>query len=169
MRTYYVLLKQTVDKIPSNTQYFHHSLRFYRKIFFEQKYITQSESETVLRNTLYLWVALLKWKSLSDKADIAVNDGFEDSIRNFVSVWEEWKRFYITHKYKDTTKSYPILFEHLKYTSEMVIESLGFENEQALGWSTDMLIHWRNRTLDVQTHREEYLWGNHPNHKTLIK
>jgi len=158
MRTYYVLLKQTVDKIPSNTQYFHHSLRFYRKIFFEQKYITQSETETVLRNTLYLWVALLKWKSLSDKADIAVNDGFEDSIRNFVSVWEEWKRFYITHKYKDTTKSYPILFEHLKYTSEMVIESLGFENDQALGWSTDMLIHWRNRTLDVQTHREEYLW-----------
>lgn len=158
MRTYYVLLKQTVDKIPSNTQYFYHSLRFYRKIFFEQKHITQSEAETVLRNTLYLWVALLKWKNLSDKADIAVSDGFEDSIRNFVSVWEEWKRFYITHKYKDTTKSYPILFEHLKYTAEMVIESLSFENDQALGWSTDMLIHWRNRTLDVQTQNEEYLW-----------
>ena len=80
MRTYYVLLKQAVDKIPSNTQYFHHSLRFYRRIFFEQKHITQSETETILRNTLYLWVVLLKWKNLSDKADIAVNDGFDDAI-----------------------------------------------------------------------------------------
>lgn len=158
MRNYYILLKQTVDKIPSNTQYFYHSLRFYRKIFFEQKDITQSETETVLRNTLYLWVALLKWKKLSDKADVAVSDGFEDSINNFVSIWEEWKNFYIKHKYKDTTKTYLILFEHLKNTSEMVVESLRFENDQALGWSTDMLIHWKNRTLDVQTYNEEYLW-----------
>ena len=50
------------------------------------------------------------------------------------------KDFIYSHKYKDTTKSYPILFEHLKYTAEMVIESLSFENDQALGWSTDMLI-----------------------------
>ncbi|WP_430737952.1 hypothetical protein [Psychrobacter sp. VH5] len=158
MRNYYILLKQTVDKIPSNTQYFYHSLRFYRKIFFEQKDITQSETETVLRNTLYLWVALLKWKKLSDKADVAVSDGFEDSINNFVSIWEEWKNFYIKHKYKDTTKTYLILFEHLKNTSEMVVESVRFENDQALGWSTDMLIHWKNRTLDVQTYNEEHLW-----------
>lgn len=158
MRNYYILLKQTVDKIPSNTQYFYHSLRFYRKIFFEQKYITQSEAETVLRNTLYLWVALLKWKNLSDKADLAVSDGFEDSIRNFVSVWEEWKKLYITYKYKDITKSYLILFEHLKNTSEMVVESLRYENDQALGWSTDMLIHWKDRTLDVQTYNKEHLW-----------
>ena len=40
----------------------------------------------------------------------------------------------------------------------MVIESLRVENDQALGWSTDMLIHWKNRTLDVQTYNEEYLW-----------
>ena len=158
MRTYYVLLKQVVDKIPSNTQYFHHSLRFYRRIFFEQKHITQSETETILRNTLYLWVVLLKWKNLSDKADIAVNDGFDDAIHNFVSVWEEWKNFYIKHKYKHIDKSYPILFEHLKYTAEMVVESLSFDNDYALGWSTDMLIHWRDRTLDIQTYDEEYLW-----------
>lgn len=158
MRAYYILLKQTVDKIPSNTQYFYHSLRFYRKIFFEQKYITQSEAETVLRNTLYFWVALLKWKNLSDKADVAVNDGFEDSINNFVSVWEEWKNTYIRLKYKDVDKSYTILFEHLKYTAEMVIESLGFNNDYALSWSTDMLINWRYRTLDIQTSNEEYLW-----------
>lgn len=158
MRAYYILLKQTVDKIPSNTQYFYHSLHFYRKIFFEQKYITQSEAETVLRNTLYLWVALLKWKKLSDKADLAVSDGFEDSIRNFVSVWEEWKNTYIRLKYKEVDKSYTILFEHLKYTAEMVIESLGFHNDYALSWSTDMLIHWRDKTLDVQTYNEEYLW-----------
>jgi hypothetical protein len=158
MRAYYILLKQTVDKIPSNTQYFYRSLLFYRKVFFEQKYITHSEAETVLRNTLYLWVALLKWKNLSDKADVAVNDGFEDSINNFVSVWEEWKNTYIRLKYKEVDKSYTILFDHLKYTAEMVIESLGFNNDYALGWSTDMLIHWRDRTLDVQTHNEEYLW-----------
>lgn len=158
MGTYYVLLKHTVDKIPSNTQYFYHSLRFYRKIFFEQKYITRSEAETVLRNTLYLWVALLKWKNLSDKADVAVSDGFEDSINSFVSVWEEWKNTYIRHKYKEVDKSYTILFEHLKYTAEMVIESLRFDNDYALSWSTDMLIHWRDRTLDVQTYNEEYLW-----------
>ncbi|MGM8885003.1 hypothetical protein ACS8FD_03580 [Psychrobacter sp. 1U2] len=158
MRTYYVLLKQTIDKIPSNTQYFYHSLRFYRKIFFEQKYITQSEAETVLRNTLYLWVALLKWKNLSDKADVAVSDGFEDSINNFVSVWEEWKNTYIKHKYKEVDRSYKILFEHLKYTAEMVVESLSFDNDYALSWSTDMLIHWKNRTLDVQTYNEEHLW-----------
>ena len=158
MREYYVLLKQTVDKIPSNTQYFYHSLRFYRKIFFEQKYITQSEAETVLRNTLFLWVALLKWKNLSDKADVAVSDGFEDSINNFVSVWEEWKNTYIKHKYKEVDRSYKILFEHLKYTAEMVVESLSFDNDYALSWSTDMLIHWRDRTLDVQTYKEEFLW-----------
>ncbi|MCG3880980.1 hypothetical protein [Psychrobacter sp. Ps3] len=158
MRAYYVLLKQTIDKIPSNTQYFYHSLRFYRKIFFEQKYITQSEAETVLRNTLYLWVALLKWKNLSDKADVAVSDGFEDSINNFVSVWEEWKNTYIKHKYKEVDRSYKILFEHLKYTAEMVVESLSFDNDYALSWSTDMLIHWKNRTLDVQTYNEEHLW-----------
>ena len=158
MRTYYVLLKQTVDKIPNSIQYFYHTLCFYRKIFFQQEYITQSEAETVLRNTLYLWVALLKWKNLSDKADIAVNDGFEDSIRNFVSVWEEWKNTYIRLKYKEVDKSYTILFEHLKYTAEMVIESLGFYNDYALSWSTDMLINWRDKTLDVQTYNEEYLW-----------
>lgn len=158
MRTYYVLLKQAVDKTPSNTQYFYHSLRFYRRIFFEQKYITQSEAKTVLRNTLYLWVALLKWKNLSDKTDMAANDGFKDSINNFVSVWEEWKNTYIRHKYKEVDKSYTILFEHLKYTAEMVIESLEFDDDYALSWSTDMLIHWRDRTLDVQTYDEEYLW-----------
>lgn len=158
MRNYYILLKQTVDKISSSTQYFNYAIRFYRKIFFEQTNITQTETETVLRNTLYLWVALLKWKNLSDKTDIAANDGFEDAIHNFVSVWEEWKSFYITHKYKDITKTYPILFEHLKYTAEMVIESLSFYNDYALGWSTDMLIHWRDRTLDVQTYNEEFLW-----------
>ena len=158
MRTYYVLLKQTVDKIPSNTQYFYHTLCFYRKIFFEQKYITHSEAETVLRNTLYLWAALLKWKNLADKSDVAVSDGFEDSINNFVSVWEEWKNTYIRHKYKEVDDSYKILFEHLKYTAEMVIESLRFDNNYALSWSTDMLIHWRDKTLDVQTYDDEYLW-----------
>ena len=158
MRTYYVLLKQTVDKIPNSIQYFYHTLCFYRKIFFQQEYITQSEAETVLRNTLYMWVALLKWKNLSDENNIAINDGFDETVLKFVSVWEEWKNFYIKHKYKDITKSYPILFEHLKFTSEMVIESLSFYNDYALGWSTDMLIHWRDRTLDVQTYNEEYLW-----------
>ena len=158
MRAYYILLKQTVYKIPNSTQYFIHSLRFYRKIFFQQKYITQSEADTVLRNTLYMWVALLKWKNLSDKADIVVNDGFNDTVLEFVSVWEEWKNSYIKHKYKDTTKTYLILLEHLKYTAEMVVESLKFDNDHALGWSIDMLIHWRNRTLDVHTYNEEYLW-----------
>ena len=158
MRAYYILLKQTVDKIPSNTQYFYHSLCFYRKIFFEQKYMTQSEADTVLRNTLYLWVSLLKWKNLSDKADLVISDSFEDSINNFVSIWEEWKNTYIRLKYKEVDKPYKILFEHLKCTAEMLIESLEFDNDYALSWSTDMLIHWRDRTLDIQTYNEEYLW-----------
>lgn len=158
MQTYYVLLKQTVDKISSSTQYFHHALGFYRKIFFEQPNITQAESEVVLRNTLYLWVALLKWKNLPSGSDIAVNDSFKSAIHDFVSVWEGWKRFYIIHKYKDATKSYPMFFEHLKYTAEMVIESLNIGNDHALSWSTDMLINWKNKTLDVQTYNEEYLW-----------
>lgn len=158
MRTYYILLKQTIYKIPNSTQYFIHSLRFYRKIFSHQKYITQSESNTVLRNTLYMWVALLKWKNLSDKADIVVNDGFNDTVLEFVSVWEEWKNFYIKHKYKDTTKTYLILFEHIKYTAEMVVESLKFDNDHALSWSTDMLINWKSSILKEGFYNEKNLW-----------
>lgn len=158
MRTYYILLKQTIYKIPNSTQYFIHSLRFYRKIFSHQKYITQSEADTVLRNTLYMWVALLKWKDLSDKADIVVNDGFNDTVLEFVSVWEEWKSFYIKDKYKDTTKTYLMLFEHIKYTAEMVVESLKFDNDHALSWSTDMLINWKSSILKEGFYNEKNLW-----------
>jgi hypothetical protein len=162
MRNYYILLKQTVDKIPSNTQYFYHSLRFYRSIYSSRENISHTETNAIFGNVLYLWVALLKWKDQSNGSDVIIESSFNDAIHNFVSVWEQWKNLYITYKYKyknkDTTKSYPVLFEHLKNTSEMVVESLRVDNDQAFGWSVDMLIHWKNRTLDVQTYKEEYSW-----------
>ncbi|QCB31700.1 MULTISPECIES: hypothetical protein [Psychrobacter] len=158
MRNYHILLKKTINKIPASTQYFYYALHFYRSIYSSRENISHTETNAIFGNVLYLWVALLKWKDQSNGSDVIIESSFNDAIHNFVSVWEQWKNLYITYKYKDTTKSYPVLFEHLKNTSEMVVESLRVENDQAFGWSVDMLIHWKNRTLDVQTYKEEYSW-----------
>ncbi|WP_352259191.1 hypothetical protein [Psychrobacter sp. TB55-MNA-CIBAN-0194] len=158
IRSYHILLEKTINKIPTSTQYFSYALYFYRNIYSARENINDIETNAIFRNVLYLWSALLKWKNQSNDSNIVIENSFNDAIHKFVSVWEQWKSFYIMHKYKDINKSYPVLFEHMKYTAEMVVESLRIENDQALGWSTDMLVHWKSGILKEGFYNEKKSW-----------
>ncbi len=168
LREYYLLAKQSVEKIPSTIEFYDELVHLHIKLhnWSKEKQPTKMTEELIYGNYL-CWVALIDWAAVTDKPEgSSRHHQYEYAVLAYISAWETWPMYLKPRstQWKESIAAVPLFIKHLICTAQQVIVAVRRDDVLASEWAIDMLIHWFSNISAYTFQHQQYRW----NHELIV-
>ena len=100
----------------------------------------------------------MSWAGGFNPNDLVSIQQRDRAIKHFIGSWEHWRMLLNKHFKSVDQNHYFCATRHLTNTSRMLIHATKYENFDAAGWATDVLVHWYELFSNNQLGYHYYSW-----------